>query len=86
MIARLESSFELSSFPLEQISIYSEIHLERHQADKIFQVLYVLYVNVYMIYSISYSKRYGIYFMGSEIDDFYPLRPKAKIGEIHSLV
>ena len=28
IIARLESSFELSSFPLEQISIYYEIHLE----------------------------------------------------------
>ena len=52
MIARLESSFELSSFPLEQISIYSEIHLERHQVGLIFQLLYVLYVNVYMIYSI----------------------------------
>ena len=36
--------------------------------------------------SISYLKRYEIYFMGSKIDVFYPLGPKAKIGEIHSLV
>ena len=28
IIARLESSFELSSFPLEQISIFYKIHLE----------------------------------------------------------
>ena len=37
--------------------------------------------------SISYLKRYEIYFMGRKIDEFfYPLGPKAKIGEIHSLV
>ena len=40
MIARLESSFELSSFPFGQISICFEIHLELYQVHKQFQVLY----------------------------------------------
>ena len=57
IIARLESSFELSSFPLEQISIF-----------------YKIQYNMQM--SISYLKRYEIYFMGSKIDDFLSLGTK----------
>ena len=40
IIARLESSFELSSFPLEQISIYYEIHLEHSLRTFLFFHLY----------------------------------------------
>ena len=37
---------------------------------------------------ISYLERYEVYFMGvvKLMSFFYPLGPKAKIGEIHSFV